>query len=627
MLKGNYVSLTPSLYNSRIIGDSSECQSTSGTYKVEGSNIIWCSPSRDNGEYLCDWDATPSSNGSFFSGFTNYRYAIYYSPKGGTEIISPAEYEEELIDIMCQVKEKNIKSDGQIRKMVANVVSQKQGSNVEHVICSITNDAELESLERILDSSDVDTFVKGYVSMFSGLEFLQSETSREAPKGVEVNRNFEVDSLAIFDSDCVDIDRIINYKTREDVDFSDALAISDFIEKDKLEDEKIRKEFEEQSKSAYDVLKNANLPSAESKNDDVDYTTDYDYFSFYDNFDIDENVEDEKASDINEIKDSNATKDKNNMDTKEIQYIASKDLDYMNTFFHFSRIDNRKSIEENGLQAANGGENKVENCVNNKTIYFSKGISGVLKAVDAWARWEYDRHVNKTDYGINYGYKDYDRELMEYVIYDKLYKDFKNRQYYTVDLIEGKDGDFEYGDIDVKKLSLRDKEGRPYLRPLWEYGPYSDWGTPDNPNNTQEEWNMNTKIGDRVITSDRLRIIETETGRTDALSFILESYDKYRTRVPQKYSDMCEILDNFIEYAKERYKEDKDFEEGALDLGRREINKLEQEKYQKINKISIQTLGKQVVSEMEDTQLEDETAREIEQQVKDLYRTKESQEL
>ncbi|MCI8291465.1 MAG: hypothetical protein HFJ25_04360 [Clostridia bacterium] len=322
MLKGNYVSLTPNLYNSRIIGDSSECRSTSETYKVEGNNIIWCSLSRNDGEYLCDWDATPSSKGSFANGFTNYRYAIYYSPKDETASIVPTEYEEELIDIVCQVKENNIESDEQIRKMVASVVSKKQGINVEHVICSITNDIELESLEKILASSDVDTFIKGYVSMFSGLEFLQSQISRETPKGVKVARSFEVDSLAIFDSDCVNIDRIMNYRTREDMSFKNSSELSDLIERDKLEDEQMRKEFEEQSKSAYDILKNVKLPSSVSTED---YTNDaasyeYNYDTFYDglwDLDIDETIKSEKISDINaginEIKESvlnKSTKDK-----------------------------------------------------------------------------------------------------------------------------------------------------------------------------------------------------------------------------------------------------------------------------------------------------------------------------
>lgn len=307
-----------------------------------------------------------------------------------------------------------------------------------------------------------------------------------------------------------------------------------------------------------------------------------------------------------------------------MQYISSKDLDYMNTFFHFSRIDNRESIEKNGLQAVAGGENEAGSDKDNKTIYFSKGIGGVLKAVDVWARWEYDKYVSKADHKINYGYLGYDKVVMQEVIYDKLYNDFKNRQYYTVDLVEGKDGDFEYGDIDIKKILSRDKKGRPYRGVLWKYGKFSDFGTIENPNNKQENWNMNTKIGERTISSDRLRIIETESGRTDALSFVLESYNKYRPMVPEEYDEMFEILDGFMEYANERYKNDKDFEAGTPDLGRREVDPNEQKKFQKMNKISTETLGKQVVSEMEDIQLEDETERTMKSQEKQIQQQKDS---
>lgn len=271
-----------------------------------------------------------------------------------------------------------------------------------------------------------------------------------------------------------------------------------------------------------------------------------------------------------------------------MQYINIRDLDYMNTFFHFSRIDNRNNIEKNGLQVVAGGENEAGNDKENKTIYFSQGISGVLKAVDVWARWEYDKYVSKADHKINYGYQGYDKAVMKEVIFDKLYNDFKCRQYYTLDLIEGKDGDFEYGDIDIKKILSRDKEGRPFLGSLWKYGKFSDWGTAESPNNMQENWNMNIKIGERIISSDRLKIVETENGRTDALSFILESYEKYRPMVLEKYNEMFEILDSFMLYVKDRYINDRDFDEGMPDLGRREVNADEQKKYQRINKINTQ---------------------------------------
>ena len=282
-----------------------------------------------------------------------------------------------------------------------------------------------------------------------------------------------------------------------------------------------------------------------------------------------------------------------------MKYIKSGEIDPINTFFHFSRLDNRRSIEVNGLQSVAGGENEAARDKDNKTIYFSKGISGLLKAVDVWARWEYSKYArqeNSKGHKIKQEYEEkiiegtdqsYDREVMSQIIFNKLYDDFKNRQYYTVDLIEGKNEDFEFGDIDVKKILSRDKYGRPYPGALWKYGPYSDFGTIEEPNNKQEDWNMNTKIGDKTISSDRLKIIETQHGKTDGLSVIIEFYDRYREMVFKENDAMFEILDNFIAYAKKRYKSDIDLKKDAPDYGRREINIEEERKYQSINKINL----------------------------------------
>ena len=281
-----------------------------------------------------------------------------------------------------------------------------------------------------------------------------------------------------------------------------------------------------------------------------------------------------------------------------MEYIKIGKIDPINTCFHFSRIDNRKSIEKYGLQAVPGGENEAAND-KNKTIYFSRGFLSILKVVDVWARWEYNRYASQEKskgHRIKREYKmhkiegkdeSYDKEVMREIIFNKLYEDFKNRQYYTVDLIEGKNGDFEFGDIDVKKIFTRDNDGRPSLEVLWLYGPYSDFGTSEKPNNEQEEWNMNTKSGDRIIPSERLKIVETQEGRTDGLSVIIEVYEKYRKTIPKENDSMFEILDNFIAYAKEKYKSDKDYEEGSIDYGRRDINIDEQIKYQRINQINL----------------------------------------
>lgn len=282
-----------------------------------------------------------------------------------------------------------------------------------------------------------------------------------------------------------------------------------------------------------------------------------------------------------------------------MEYIKSEKINPINTFFHFTIIDNRKSIEKNWLQSVAGGENEAIGDNDRKTIYFSKGIPGILKAVDVWAQWEYRKYArqeNSKGQKIKQEYEEniiegidqsYDREVMKQIVFNKLYNDFKKRQYYTIDLIEGKNGDFEFGDIDVKKIFSRDKNGKPYPAALWMYGPYSDFGTLENPNNKQEDWNMNTKIGDKTISSDRLKIIETQDGKTDGLSVIIEFYDQYRGMVHKESEKMFEILDSFIAYAKEKYKSDIDFKKDAPDYGRREINASEESKYQSINKIDL----------------------------------------
>lgn len=303
-----------------------------------------------------------------------------------------------------------------------------------------------------------------------------------------------------------------------------------------------------------------------------------------------------------------------------MKYVKTTDLDLDTTFFHFSRIDNRNSIEQNGLVSVAGGENKAGDDNNNPTIYFSYGADGVLKAIDVWIKWEYNRLRLQKNFRP-YPPKEINEEIMQEV-YEKLYNDFKNRNYYSLNLIEGDDpntSDFSFSGIDRKKqldynTYLEDmelyKQGRIHWLPHypnkvmgWMYGSYSNF---ENGNVMQETWNMNTHIGNKIIPSSRIQIIEGETGRTDGLSIALEIYKKYRSKL---YNIDLSRLDVFISYALEKYQTDKDFSEDGTDIGRRPVNLEEEKKYQRINQISTQSLGKQVASEMFDTRLIDETEK------------------
>ena len=187
-----------------------------------------------------------------------------------------------------------------------------------------------------------------------------------------------------------------------------------------------------------------------------------------------------------------------------MKYVKTTDLDLDTTFFHFSRIDNRNSIEQNGLVSVAGGENKAGDDNNNPTIYFSYGADGVLKAIDVWIKWEYNRLRLQKNFRP-YPPKEINEEIMQEV-YEKLYNDFKNRNYYSLNLIEGNDpntSDFSFSGIDRKKqldynTYLEDmelyKQGRIHWLPHypnkvmgWMYGSYSNF---ENGNVMQETWNM-----------------------------------------------------------------------------------------------------------------------------------------
>lgn len=316
-----------------------------------------------------------------------------------------------------------------------------------------------------------------------------------------------------------------------------------------------------------------------------------------------------------------------------MEYIKSTELDYKNTFFHFTRIDNRESIEQNGLQSVAGGENKAGGDSQNPTTYFAYRADGVLKSVDVWIKWEY----NRLRWEKNFKYsptEQINEEIMKET-YQKIYNDFKQRNYYKLDLIEGENpetSDFSFNGIDKKKENeynrflqkmtefergeLQWKPHYPSKDMKWMYGSYSDF---NKGNIKQDNWNMNTHIGKRTIPIERIKIIEGENGRTDALSIVFEVYDKFR----QELMDIdLSRLDDFMEYARKKYKNDKDYTEGTTDIGRRSVNLLEEKKYQSINQISTQILGEQVIEELADTVLLDEIERTIEHQERKIQQEK-----
>ena len=72
-------------------------------------------------------------------------------------------------------------------------------------------------------------------------------------------------------------------------------------------------------------------------------------------------------------------------------------------------------------------------------------------------------------------------------------------------------------------------------------GSYTNWQT-----SKLEDWNMMTHIVGKGIEINRMKMIETEQGKSDALSVIVEVYERSRNKedVDLRY------LDSFIKYAR-----------------------------------------------------------------------------
>lgn len=224
-----------------------------------------------------------------------------------------------------------------------------------------------------------------------------------------------------------------------------------------------------------------------------------------------------------------------------IKKIKLSEIPEGHDFFHFTRETAIPKIAKQGLRGdLENRENAVGKDYENPSIYFSKGETGLLKTVDVWLRWEYGR--------ISREKKSPDGSMVTVpsvleATFKRVLEDFKERRYFQLDLIEGEDKentDFSYDSEDFKKKGAIDNGG-PTRRTRWMLGSYTNWETPK-----LEDWNMMTHVGGRGIGIDRMKMIVTEQGKSDALSVIEEVYEKSR----KKENVDLRYLDSFIKYVK-----------------------------------------------------------------------------
>ena len=222
-------------------------------------------------------------------------------------------------------------------------------------------------------------------------------------------------------------------------------------------------------------------------------------------------------------------------------------------FFHFTRKGNQEDIEKKGLDPKAKKENAVANDNQTPVVYFSEGLDGMFETLNTWVRYEYYVKVQeKREEGksnVKFGNEEIDSKILEEV-HEKMYNDLKDRMYYSIDLEEGVD--YLKDDVDDKKIDFKTRNMPEIIIKdvKWQYGD-GEYGNFDDIK--QERWNRNTIKG-KVIEPEKLTKVISEKGDIDALTVVIEQYERYDNDSKEKLKELSDL----VNYCKEKIKEEKE---------------------------------------------------------------------
>lgn len=216
-----------------------------------------------------------------------------------------------------------------------------------------------------------------------------------------------------------------------------------------------------------------------------------------------------------------------------MKQVVLEELDKENTFFHFTKKENMKSIEQNGLIATKG--QNAKNVEITPKIFFSKGIEGILELTDVWIKWMMNNAYSmKNLYGfyntlskqqiiekVNAWDKEFrNKSYLEEKVFNIVYQKMKQGIYLALELEE--EIDFDHQDIDEnKEKSLQLKRKGNIINYLYTKEMYESYSNVDSIK--MEKWNMHTKIY-KNIDKEKISQIITKSGQEDILSIIKVIY-------------------------------------------------------------------------------------------------------
>ncbi len=262
-----------------------------------------------------------------------------------------------------------------------------------------------------------------------------------------------------------------------------------------------------------------------------------------------------------------------NLDISEFSY---EQLDSL--FYHWSPKEFFSVYNETGMPASIGKNS--DGIDSEVSIFFSKGILGVLLLWDVWLKWRLNRMFNPQYRGNNLQEvrnnqnryfsgditEEERREWVEWIRYfcnkefmndpkvlETLFKfefnEMMSSDYFVLDLKENEE--FRWDQIDSKKQSMllnEKKYNRISTIGRVQYGSYSDYSTP-----VADKWNMQTIPGKNIIIEPKRMKKLTFKGRDDVFSVISAFYDMYKRSVSAEEQVSFDVLDKYILYIRNNY--------------------------------------------------------------------------
>lgn len=234
-----------------------------------------------------------------------------------------------------------------------------------------------------------------------------------------------------------------------------------------------------------------------------------------------------------------------------LRRVDLKDLELSRAYFHFDKISNLGRIEKDDLTS------KIADCSalikETRRIYFSTGVSGILKFHDVYLKWrmnetfgkraienKYDDNLKKTkiyEWNRTFITKEYKKDdYRKNIVFTKYYHDMLEYCYMVLNVSNGCDYNrLEYDEIKTKYN--HDEDSTDYLIMKEIYGEYSNFDS-----KMTDSWNMATFRGRYVATKD-IRVVSLDNKDANVIDILKYVYDNYK-------DTEYDLLDDFMLWLK-----------------------------------------------------------------------------